>query len=266
MVAAPACFDPDMNSAAKLPSGPLAPQSRPRVAILEDDPQFRRLLQICLRSSFSVIIAADGTALERLVVRGAIDVILLDIGLPGPSGLEIARTIRAASQIPILFLTGNDADDMVVTGLNLGADDYLTKPVRCEVLQARIRNALRRHAAAPAPATEGPLRIGDLQFDFTSQSVTSDGEGQVSLTEMEALILAVLAAAGPAGLSRSEMHRRIHGREWDNVSREIDVHVCHLRRKLARLCGDTNPLRSIRGVGYRLATFAEPTVTDKPAP
>jgi DNA-binding response OmpR family regulator len=223
----------------------------PRLVALEDDPDCCKLIRACLKADYSTVFANNGAELLRLVEDGAVDVILLDVGLPDDDGFSIARQIRRTSDVPIVFLSGYASEDMVVKGLNIGGGDYVTKPFSREVLVARIRNALTR-VGEQQVVTPRRLQLGEVVFDVHKRDLVGANGCCLKLTEMESLILLVLAQAGSAPVSRNELFRRIHGREWDQMSRELDVHVSHLRSKLAELFDTENPLISLRGVGYCL--------------
>lgn len=225
--------------------------AKPRIAVFDDEADFTRLVKECLKGDFHVVLPDSQHELSRLVSAGEVDAVLLDIGLPDDDGISIAQGLRYLSDVPIVFLTGFSSEDMIVKGLNIGADDYVTKPFQAEVLLARIRNVLRRRAERPA-AGRRVISFGGVSFDVRQRVLQAAGGERVALTEKEALILLILAEAGNAVVSRNDLFRQIHGREWDQMSREIDVHVSHLRAKLADICGTDNPLSSIRGVGYCL--------------
>jgi DNA-binding response OmpR family regulator len=228
-----------------------ATSAKPRIAVFDDEPDFTRLVKECLKGDFHVVIPDSQLELSRLVSAGELDAVLLDIGLPDDNGISIAQGLRYFSDVPIVFLTGYSSEDMIVKGLNIGADDYVTKPFQPAVLLARIRNVLRRRAERPA-AERRIISFGSVSFDVRQRMLRAAGEQRVPLTEKEAMILMILAEAGNAVVSRNDLFRQIHGRNWDQMSREIDVHVSHLRAKLVEICGSDNPLSSIRGVGYCL--------------
>jgi DNA-binding response OmpR family regulator len=182
----------------------------------------------------------------------ALMAIVLDIGLAGEDGMAVARQIRSESSVPLIFLSGYSSEDMIVKGLALGADDYVTKPCQSKVLVARIENALRRkmqhQSVAPAPS----LKIGAITFDV-GRRVLIHSEGRRStLTEKESRILAALALADNQSLSRDALYKSVFGREWDCEIRVLEVHISHLRRKLNWIGCDKGTIASLRGLGYRL--------------
>ena len=223
----------------------------PRVAVLDDDADLCKLLRFLLEKEYEVVMAGGGAQLRRLVDEGAVDVIVLDIGLPDEDGISIAQKIRSASSIPLVFLSGYSSEEMIVKGLNIGGDDYVTKPFQPEVLLARVRNALRRGEQQPAQPRLN-IQLGAVTFEVRDQRLTNADGRSVKLTEMEALILSTLAHAENQTLSREEMFRRIYGRDWDLLNRGLEVHLSHLRGKLTEVSSIENPIAGLRGVGYRL--------------
>jgi DNA-binding response OmpR family regulator len=223
-----------------------------RVAVLDDDADFSRLLSHLLASEYAVATPRNGAHLCQLVDQGKIDCIVLDIGLPHEDGISIAQRIRTTSSIPILFLSGYSSEDMIVKGLNIGADDYVTKPFKSEVLLARVRSALRRGRELPAVVPSLKIQFDNVLFEIREQRLVNANGQVVKLTEMETLILSKLAQSDKQELTREELFRRIYGRDWDALNRGIEVHLSHLRRKLTKACGVENPIVGLRGVGYRL--------------
>jgi len=227
--------------------------NRPCAAVLDDDADLCKLLSVLLRKEYEVLIARNGNDLCHQVDNGKVDIIILDIGLPDEDGITIARRIRATSNVPLVFLSGHSSEDMIVRGLNIGGDDYVTKPFQAEVLLARMRNALRRGKEAKAPARPQQMRSGDVIFDARQLSLTSRDGRSAKLTELETQLLSTLALAEGQTLSREELFRRIHGREWDPLDRSLEVHLSHLRKKLGAVTRMERPIVGIRGVGYRLS-------------
>ncbi|MCX7143328.1 MAG: response regulator transcription factor [Proteobacteria bacterium] len=226
-------------------------EKQPRVAVLDDDADLCKLLRFLLEKEYEVVMADSGAHLRHLVDEGAVDVIVLDIGLPDDDGISIAQKIRTTSSIPLVFLSGYSSEEMIVKGLNIGGDDYVTKPLQPEVLLARVRNALRRAEQQPTQPMAN-ITFGDVTFEVRDQRLTNADGRSVKLTEMEALILSALAHAENQTLSREEMFRRIYGRDWDLLNRGLEVHLSHLRRKMTEVSGLENLIVGLRGVGYRL--------------
>ena len=227
--------------------------TKPRVAVLEDDADVCKLLRFILQKEYEVTVATNGAHLRRIVDEGAVDVIVLDIGLPDEDGISIAQKIRTTSTIPLVFLSGYLSEEMIVKGLNIGADDYVTKPFQPEVLLARVRSVLRRKAAQPQARSKLIIQLEDVKFDVRAQMLTNSQGSTVHLTEMEALILCTLVQAENQTLSREDLFRQVYGRDWDLFHRGLEVHLSHLRGKLTEVSGVENSIVGLRGVGYRLA-------------
>lgn len=225
-----------------------------RLAVLEDDPPVRALIRRVLEKEYTVVLVQDGNDLCDLVQKGAVHLIVLDIGLPGEDGITIAKRIRSMSAVPVLFVSGNTAEETIITGLNVGGDDYVTKPFSPAILLARVRNALRR-AAKPATVTDmsaGELPLGSCVLDSAHRQLRG-AQGQLSaLTETESVLLATLAKTAPDTVSREDLSRALYGQDWNPLNRSLDVHLSHVRRKLALVAGDAVKINCIRGVGYCL--------------
>lgn len=233
----------------------LSPARKPRIAILEDNAGMRMYLQRILAGDFAPVFARDEIDLLDLVERGALELVLLDIGLPGKDGITVAQEIRMASQVPIVFVSGNTAAETIVRGLNIGGDDYLTKPFLPSVLLARVCSVLRRARLAPPPAGTPetvPVRIGESLLDTRRRVLRHPDRGAVTLTDMECRIVALLASRAGEVVSRKDLMLNVCGQEWDPRRRAIDVHVAHLRRKLREVGGPDPGIASVRGIGFRL--------------
>lgn len=218
---------------------------QPHLLVVDDDERLRALLQRYLSANGYRVSAASGAAPARALMKSmAFDLLILDVMMPGESGLELAAAVRAASAVPILMLTarGDPADR--IAGLERGADDYLPKPFEPRELLLRVHSLLRR-AAAPAPA--GPVRMGQALFDPATQRLTRAGK-PVKLTGAEASLLHLFAAHAGRPFSRADLCRKLNV----TLERSIDVQVTRLRRKI-----EDDPrlplyLQTVRGVGYML--------------
>jgi DNA-binding response OmpR family regulator len=217
------------------------------IVVIEDDPAISDLLDLYLRQAgFRVLQAPTGERGLELIDQQRPALAVLDIGLPGIDGLEVCRRIRDASNLPVLFLTARDGELDRVTGLELGADDYVTKPFSPREIVARVKAILRRGGAPTAP--ESAVVVGDgIVVDTTRREVRANGV-PVALATREFDLLAYLANNIGVALSRQQVLDAVWGLEWEGDDRTIDVHVRQLRKKI----GDDLPLATVWGVGYRL--------------
>lgn len=221
-----------------------------KVLVLEDESSIRSFIVINLRrAGYDVIEAETGEdALERLKEHPDAKVALLDIMLPGIDGLEVCRRLkgdRMTSNIPIIMLTARGDEVDKILGLELGADDYITKPFSVRELGARVKSLLRR--VAPQQESEPQtLRAGDIMIDITNYEAFKGGE-KLSLTLKEFELLKVLVLSRGKVLTRDFLLDRIWGYEYYGETRTVDVHIRHLRQKL----GEEPYIETVRGVGYR---------------
>ena len=220
-----------------------------RVLIVEDDEGVASALaELLEQTGASVVRAGRGAdALHR--VKGC-DLVLLDLGLPDMDGLDVLRTLRRASAVPVIIMTARDSDGAVVLGLRAGADDYLVKPVRKAVLLARIGAVMRRvrRAGGDVTAPPGPVVAGPVTIDRERREVTVEGIAQ-PLTKTEFQILVTLAAHQGEAVSREELMLEVWGTAVIGRSRSLDFFIGQIRAKLAGL-----PLQTVRGFGFRLDT------------
>ncbi len=224
----------------------------PVVAVLEDDPAIRALLQRLLGAEYRLAFVDDAAQLRRLLEDGITALVLLDILLPSDNGIAIARTIRASSDVPLVLLSGLTSAEMIAAGLNVGADDYVTKPFDPLVLRARMRNALRRAAPARRTPRHVLLRFADCTCDPLARTVTHPAGRSAHLTEKEVQLFMALARRARAVVDRDELSRLLTGGEWSPLNRALDVHVSNLRRKLMAVMQADSVITSFRGAGYML--------------
>ncbi|MBM4436829.1 MAG: response regulator transcription factor [Actinobacteria bacterium] len=221
---------------------------RERVLVVDDDPDIRRLVAAYLRTDgFEVLEASDGELAIRLEATEQPDLVVLDLMLPGTSGLEVLRGVRARGPRPVVLLTARDDVTDKVLGLELGADDYVTKPFHPRELVARIRTVLRR-STPPAATT---LRRGDLWLDLGRREVRA-GDRPVDLTRTEFDLLAALAQADGRVLRRAQLLAAVAGRDAFTLERSVDSHIRNLRRKLEPDAEHPTYVVTVKGVGYRL--------------
>jgi len=222
-----------------------------RILIVDDEPQIGRLLKTTLGAhGYEIAVAADGQAALDQAARWRPDVILLDLGLPVIDGLEVCRRIREWSQVPIIVLTVRDAEQDKVAALDLGADDYLTKPFGADELLARIRVALR-HAARATVVDEPVLRFGDLTLDLTRRVVARDGE-EVHLTPTEYELLKTLATQAGRVLTHGMLLRAVWGSAYEQDAPTLRVFITQLRRKIEADPAHPVHILTEPGIGYRL--------------
>jgi two-component system, OmpR family, alkaline phosphatase synthesis response regulator PhoP len=221
-----------------------------RILIVDDEPKIVRLVADYLATAgFAVVSARNGDEALMRVRTEAPDLVVLDLGLPGLDGLDVTRAIRRTGGLPIIILTARDDETDRIIGLELGADDYVTKPFSPRELVARVRAVLRRHAGA----REGEqLRAGTLVLDVPRMRVTRDGV-PIELTATEFQLLAAMALHPGRVFTRSQLLDAIHGVAFEAYERAIDAHVKNIRRKLEPDPRAPRHLLTVYGVGYRLA-------------
>ena len=219
-----------------------------RILVVEDEQSIRTIVEYALRDAgFAVTGAARGDDALDIVEREPIDLVVLDVMLPGLDGLEVCKRIRAERSIPIIMLSARGEELDKVLGLELGADDYVTKPFSPRELVSRVRANLRR--ARLEPDRSAPLRIGDLEIDAVSRTVTRGGK-ELELTFSEFEILHKLASSPRRVFTREELMNHLWKGTFYGDLRSVDVHVRHLRQKVE--LDDSSPvlIRTVRGVGY----------------
>ncbi|MBA2630080.1 MAG: response regulator transcription factor [Thermoleophilaceae bacterium] len=226
--------------------------SAPRILLVDDEASVQKLLTYPLRKEgYDVVGALDGLeALERLR-EATFDLVVLDVMLPLLDGFDVCRQIRARSTVPIIMLTAKTEEIDKVLGLELGADDYITKPFSVREFRSRVKAVLRRAAiTAPEERFEDPIHVGELEIDFEKRQVSARGE-VAQLTYVEFEILAALARAPGRVLSRTSLLERVWGDAAYRDPRTIDVHIRHLREKLEEDSAEPELILTVRGVGYR---------------
>ncbi len=224
------------------------------VLIADDDPDLRDVLRYALRrEGFATIEAADGLEALAAVETHTPDLLVLDVMMPGLDGIEVCRRIRAGGDLPIIFLTSRDGELDRVLGLELGGDDYVTKPFSPRELAARVRAVLRRRGGVQSTEvpSEEELRHGPLRLDAQTFRASWDGE-ELCLTAMEFRLLAALLGYPGKVYTRDELMGAAYPGGEHVSERTIDSHVRRIRAKLAEAGGD--PIETVRGVGYRLGS------------
>ena len=226
-----------------------------RILVVEDEESYRDPLTYQLtREGFEVIEAADGnSALAAYDAEGA-DLVLLDLMLPGLSGTEVCRELRARGDVPVIMLTAKDSEIDKVVGLELGADDYVTKPYSYRELLARVRAVLRRRQPNDSAEhdEDGVLEVGPVRMDVERHTVTVSGES-VALPLKEFDLLELLMRNAGRVLTRGQLIDRVWGADYVGDTKTLDVHVKRIRSKIEPDPGTPKYLLTVRGLGYKLA-------------
>ena len=223
------------------------------ILLVDDEDSVQSLLTYPLeRDGFRVVSARDGEEALRLFAAEPIDLVVLDIMLPKLDGLEVCKRLRAESSVPIIMLTARDDEFDTVLGLELGADDYITKPFSIREFRSRVRALLRRAGAPRRDAPEAePLVSGNVSLDPDRRVATVDGRA-LDLTYVEFELLRTLVAQPGKVFSRRALLQAIWGDSAYREPRTIDVHVRHLREKIERDPSEPELILTVRGAGYRL--------------
>jgi two-component system, OmpR family, KDP operon response regulator KdpE len=222
-----------------------------RVLVVDDEPETLKYVGANLRArGFEVVTAADGTEALKQAAEDVFDLVLLDITMPGPDGFAVCQALRQQSTVPIIMLSARGQEKDKVRALDLGADDYITKPFGIEELLARARSTLRR--SQQETSTAGPLVIGDLVINFAERRVTRGGE-EVKLTPTEYELLVQLARSAGKVLSHTMLLQRVWGPEYGDESDYLWAYMRRLRRKLEAEPDHPRYLLTEPGVGYRLS-------------
>ena len=219
------------------------------ILVVDDEPKIVSLARDYLEhAGFAVVSASDGSEALARARSDHPDLIVLDLGLPKLDGLDVARALRRDSSVPIVILSGRSEESDKLVGLELGADDYVTKPFSPKELVARVRAVLRR-IDRPAPASD-LIRASDVTLDVPRMRVRA-GERDVDLTATEFQLLAALAREPGRVFTRSQLLDAVHGVAFESYERAIDAHVKNIRRKLEADPRDPQYLQTVHGVGYR---------------
>ncbi|MFO1371111.1 MAG: response regulator transcription factor [Candidatus Competibacteraceae bacterium] len=233
------------------------------ILIVDDDPRITRLVGQYLRQEgYQTETATNGREMRNRIAARQPDLVILDLGMPGEDGLTLTREIRTRSNIPIIILTGKGHTVDKVVGLELGADDYITKPFDERELLARMRSVLRRYRPLRSEATSLPkdgsvARFADWTLDLTGHDLTSPTGENVYLTSHEYLLLEALVTHPNRILSRDTLMDIIAGRDWNPLDRSIDVLIAKLRKKLEKDSQQPEIIKTIRGQGYKLTVQVE---------
>lgn len=222
-----------------------------RILIVEDEPSLAEPLAFLLgREGYETAIAGDGRAALAEFDRNGADLVLLDLMLPGLSGTEVCRELRGRSTVPIIMLTAKDSEVDIVVGLELGADDYVTKPYSSRELLARIRAVLRRHVEAPEEELDAVLEAGSVRMDIERHAVSVGGR-EVSMPLKEFELLEFLLRNAGRVLTRGQLIDRIWGSDYFGDTKTLDVHIKRIRAKIEPDPSQPQLLVTVRGLGYR---------------
>jgi len=227
-----------------------------RVLVVDDDVKTVELVKLYLnRDGYRVLTAFDGVEALHLARESRPDLIVLDLMLPGIDGLEVCHTLRQESDVPIIMLTAKTTDQDKLEGLDLGADDYVTKPFSPRELAARVRAVLRR-----LPGERGPEEIkhGELTINFLKREASFAGK-PLNLTPVEFKLLAVLIKEPGRVFSRAQLIEKALGYDFEGFDRTIDVHILNLRRKLEPDPSHPRYIKAVYGAGYKLAEVGSDT-------
>jgi two-component system OmpR family response regulator len=227
---------------------------RPHVLIVDDDREIRGLLaQYLEKHEFRTTTVAEGREMRRVLDRSHVDLLVLDLMLPGEDGLSLCRELRSRSQLPIIMLTARGEDVDRIVGLELGADDYVAKPFNPRELLGRIKAVLRRSAHAPrdpSPESVRAFTFGDWRLNTVTRTLTNSEGREQSLSGAEYRLLAVLLGAGNRVLTRAQLTELLRGRDADPFDRSIDVRFSRLRQILGDDARAPQIIKTVYGEGY----------------
>ncbi len=221
------------------------------ILVAEDDTRQAELIRRYLaHEGHRVAVVHDGKAALDLTARQQFDLIMLDVMMPQVNGLNVCRTLRASSDVPIVLLTARSLEDDVIVGFDLGADDYITKPYRPREMVARVRTLLRRSTDTKR-RTDAVIEIGDLTIDPVRHQV-SRGAVPIECTPAEFRLLATLAAEPYRVFTRQQLLEKVHGIDGFITERTVDVHIMKLRRKVEIDPGQPQQILTVYGIGYKM--------------
>ena len=225
---------------------------RKKILIVEDEETLAEAISFLLsKEGFEVEIAEDGPAAIAAFDKNGADLILLDLMLPGLSGTEVCRQIRAKSSVPIIMLTAKDSEIDKVVGLEIGADDYVTKPYSSRELIARIRAVLRRGELGDVTVVDGVLSVGPIRLDSDRHVISVNNE-QVALPLKEFELLEFLMRNSGRVLTRMQLIDRVWGSDYVGDTKTLDVHIKRLRAKIEKDPANPEMIQTVRGMGYKL--------------
>jgi two-component system response regulator RegX3 len=223
-----------------------------RILVVEDEETLAEAISFLLsKEGFDVAVAASGPEAIEVFDKSGADLILLDLMLPGLSGTEVCRQIRTKSSVPIIMLTAKDSEIDKVVGLELGADDYVTKPYSSRELIARIRAVLRRGEIQDSGGDESTLEVGPVRMDTDRHIITVNGE-QVAIPLKEFELLEFLMRNAGRVLTRVQLIDRVWGSDYVGDTKTLDVHIKRLRAKIEKDPANPEHIQTVRGMGYKM--------------
>jgi two-component system response regulator RegX3 len=226
----------------------------PRVLVVDDEEDIVEPIRYALeKDGFEVTSVGEGDAALHMARSDRFDVVILDIMLPGVSGIDVCRTLRSESDVPILMLTARDAEVDRVLGLELGADDYVTKPFSTAELVSRVRAILRRRELDREPQTRSELRVGGIAIDLARHTVVVDGR-QVDVTPSEFRLLLLLAEEPERVFTRQQIMEHLWRTPYVGETRACDAHISNLRKKIERDPAYPERILTVRETGYKLVS------------
>ena len=225
------------------------------ILVCDDEDDVREMLREYLgKRGFQVLAAANADELRATIAENDVSLIILDINMPGEDGLSALRGLRASDQTPVVMLTAAGETFDRILGLEMGADDYLGKPVDLRELEARIKAVLRRHQTKPdEPAPGAPrasVKMGEFTLDLEAAKLFRDDGEEIALTAMEFRLLKLFSENKSRVLNRDQILEQAHDRAWDPFDRSIDIRISRLRRKIEANPQKPNLIRTVRGIGY----------------
>jgi len=223
-----------------------------KILIVEDEPSFSEALEFLLgKEGFAVVTAENGSDAIKKFEQGGIDLVLLDLMIPEVSGAEVCRQIRAKSKVPIIMLTAKDSEVDKVVGLEIGADDYVTKPYSARELVARIRAVLRRNSGELGESDSGVMTVASVRMDIERHQVSVNGI-PISLPLKEFELLEFLMRNAGRVLTRGQLIDRVWGSDYVGDTKTLDVHVKRLRAKIENDPANPALIQTVRGLGYKM--------------
>jgi two-component system, OmpR family, response regulator len=232
---------------------PIVVDRKPLVLLVEDDAEISRMLtEVLSENGFAALSVSSAVDMDSVMARADVDLVVLDVMLPGEDGLSICRRLRASSSTPVIMLTARGTDVDRIVGLEIGADDYVTKPFNSRELVARIRAVLRRVQGGRdgAPQRTPPLSFSGWRLDVATRTLRDPDDVQVALTTVEFDLLVVFCQNAGRILSRDQLIELTHGRLAGPLERSIDVHVSRLRQKIEPDPRDPSFIKTVRLGGY----------------